>query len=294
MRRSRCSCAPTPTASRSSTRRCTSARPARTTGGRPRSGWPTPCTATAGSCTTHPATRTGSTRRACTRSRRATTRLRARRAPGSAGVGDGCGALPGLPRPVRALRAGGDASDPRVGGRRRVGRRGDRLGPRRLGAALRRRPRGRRGAPRPPRRPRRDRALPDARLPGRVEPPLQRVDVRRRRSAARRRRGAHLARRGGARARAQGARRPHEQPHGRHPRLVRRGAGRSGCARARLLLLPRGRQLRRVARARVAAEAQLELARAAAPLHRGARLGRGALAATPPIRSTAGASTSPT
>ena len=122
----------------------------------------------------------------------------------AAGLGRRVGDVPGVSRPVRALGRGRPPAGAAVGHAGRLGRPRHpcRAGNRR--AVLRRRPAGRDRSPRSPGRARREPALPDPGLPGRVEPPLQRDLVRPGRPAARRRLGARRPGRGGACARASG------------------------------------------------------------------------------------------
>ena len=70
-----------------------------------------------------------------------------------------------------------------------------------------------RGAPGPHRVARRERRLPDADLPGGLDAPIRREQLRARRPAARRRRGARLARARGRGARDQARRRPDVESH---------------------------------------------------------------------------------
>ena len=108
---------------------------------------------------------------------------------------------------------------------------------------LRRRPARRRAAPRPHRVARREPHLPDAVLPGQLDPPLRRDDA-----------SQHvdpllggddalaLARARGPRARDPAARRHHAEPHGPRARVVpERAQRRPVGARARVLLLRRRR-----------------------------------------------------
>ena len=99
-----------------------------------------------------------------------------------------------------------------------------------------------------------------------------------------------------ARRGAQGDRRPHDEPLGGCPRMVPRRVREPG--RCRECLLPVARRgpdrLRVVARPQEPAQVQLELPRAAASVHRRARLGRRPVPRSRRSRSTAGASTSRT
>jgi hypothetical protein len=140
----------------------------------------------------------------------------------------------------------------RLGPTGRVGHRsGDPLRPRCFGTDLRRRPRrGRRSfGPHPIAR--REHGLPDADLPGPVQPPLRRLHVRLRRPAAGRRRCPETTLRRAARAGHASDRGHHHQPRRGGTRVVRRVT--------RDVLLGR-RGLRVVVRRKEPAEAQLELA----------------------------------
>ena len=158
--------------------------------------------------------------------------------------------LPDLPRPVRPLRGRQRPAAAAVGGTGRLGRPGHRPGPEHPVAGVRGRP----GRHHRPTRPRgvagRGHRLPDAGVPRRVQPPLQRVQLRRGRPAARRRQGAAAPGPGGARPGLAIDRRPHHQPLRRHPPVVPHRAGRPGQPGAGVLLLRRRRPLHRLARPR--------------------------------------------
>ena len=89
--------------------------------------------------------------------------------------------LPDAPRPLRPQRPG-DRAVARLGRPRRLGRRPEARRAPRGAAVLRRRPLRRGRAPGPHRRARGQHPLPDAGLPRRLEPPLQRLELRPRRS----------------------------------------------------------------------------------------------------------------
>ncbi len=89
---------------------------------------------------------------------------------------------------------------------------------------VRRRPGRDRTTARPHRVARCERRLPDTDLPGGLDPPLRREQLRARRSAPRRRRGACVACARRRRSPNQAGRRPDAQPHGPRPRMVQ------GCA----------------------------------------------------------------
>ncbi len=184
-------------------------------------------------------------------------RLRPRSRRRRPGVAPGVRGLRDFPGPVRRLRR---ARASRLGCPARLGRAADGARAEHPAGALRRRPRRNRAAPRPHRATRREPALPDAVLPGPLDPPLRLDDVRPDRPAARRRRGAPLAARRGAPARDPGGRRSDAQPHRRRARVVPRRPGRER-ARARLLPLGPGTavRLRVVVRRPLAAEAELAL-----------------------------------
>ncbi len=170
----------------------------------------------------------------CRTSRRATRRLPARRARPAARVGRVERDVPGVPRPVRAVGGGRPERTPRLGDPGRVERPGRRraTGPPRCSSTAetstacaststtsvaRRRP-----------------ALPDAGLPGAVEPPLRRVDrsTTSTRCSAATRRWSRLV----EAAHARGIRVIGDltsEPLGRRARVVPGGAGRPrGRARA--------------------------------------------------------------
>ena len=97
------------------------------------------------------------------------------------------------------------------------------------------RPRRRARSPRPPRCAQRRRALPDARVPRGVHPPVRRLDVRTRRSPPGRGRCPPASRRRRPRRGDPGDRRHHPQPLRPRPRLVR---PRAGPERRRAVVLP--------------------------------------------------------
>ena len=191
-------------------------------------------------------------------------RLPAQRLPARPRLGPRRRRLPDLPGPVRPVARRRRPADAGLGGAGGLGRRGGVRGHRPADPhpALRRRPRRDRRAPRPPRAGRRDSRVHDAGVPRREQPPLQRVDVRRRRPTVGRRRRVRPAQRRGARPGLADPRRPDHQPHRRHPRVVRRRGRLADLAQPGLVLLPRRRRLRVLDGAHHAAQAQPRRSRA--------------------------------
>ena len=164
-------------------------------------------------------------------------RLPAVHRPAAARLGPRRDLLPGLPRPLRPLGGGRRPAAAHLGPARRLGRPGRPPGD---GGrqAVRRRPRRHHRAPRPPGRARAQRPLPDAVLPGRVQPPLQRLQLRGGRPAARRRQGPGPAL---PEVHARGWHllgRPDHQPLRRHPPLVPPGAGGRGSPEREFFYFP--------------------------------------------------------